>query len=224
MDSGGRTGRRIAVAGIGISGALAVLKIAVGVRANSVAVISDGLESAGDVFTSGLVFLGLLVASRPPDKEHPYGHGRFEILTGLAVGALLTVAGSLICFTALQNGLAVDHVPKPFALWALLISIAAKTGLWLTKRYYGRRIHSVALVADSLNDATDVLSAAVALAALGLALLNPSLAAADHIGGALVGVIVIVLGARVIYETSSQLMDTMPSEPMLSEIRDAALA
>src|SRR5579884_1570887 len=127
MDSGGRTGRRIAVAGIGISGALAVLKIAVGVRANSVAVISDGLESAGDVFASGLVFLGLLIASKPPDKEHPYGHGRFEILTGLAVGALLTIAGALICFRALQDISGATQAPRAFAVWALLISMSAKT-------------------------------------------------------------------------------------------------
>src|SRR5581483_5965010 len=112
----------------------------------------------------------------------------------------------------------------PFAVWALLISIGAKSTLWLTKRYYGRRIRSAALLADSLNDGTDVLSASVALIALGLALLNPRFAPADRFGGALVGLIVMVLGAKVIYETSLQLMDTMPGETMLAQIRAAALA
>ena len=223
MERAGGAGRRIAVTGIVVSAALAALKITVGVRAQSVAVVSDGFESLGDVFTSGLVFFGLLIAARPPDKEHPYGHGRFEILTGLGVGALLTVAGALIASRALQNVFEVRHVPQPFAIWALVISIAAKSALWLTKRYYGRRIRSVALMADSLNDATDVLSATIALIALALALLDPRLAPADHIGGAMVGFIVIILGAKVMYETSSQLMDTMPSEAMLFEIRNAAL-
>ena len=224
MERADLTGRRIAVASMLTSAALAALKITVGLQAGSVAVISDGLESAGDVFASGLVFLGLLIAAKPPDKEHPYGHGRFEILTGLAVGALLTMAGALICFRALQDITQTTASPRAFAMWALLISVAAKTLLWMTKRYYGRRIRSAALVADALNDATDVLSATVALVALGLALLNPRLAAADRIGGAVVGVIVVVLGIRVMLETALQLMDTMPDERFMGEIRAAALA
>jgi cation diffusion facilitator family transporter len=141
------------------------------------------------------------------------------------VGVLLTMAGALISFSALQNLSEVHRAPQAFAIWALLLSIAAKTTLWLVKGYYGRRIHSAALLADASNDGADVLSASVALAALGVTLLNPQrFAPADHIGGAIVGIIVILLGVRVIYETSLQLMDTMPDETMLAEIREAALA
>jgi len=224
MESADRAGRRVAIAGMLTSAALALLKITVGLRAGSVAVISDGFESAGDVFASGLVFFGLLMAAKPPDKEHPYGHGRFEILTGLGVGALLTVAGSLICFRALQGLQEIRHIPRAFAVWALVLSIAVKSVLWLMKRSWGRRIRSAGLVADAQNDATDVLSATVALVALGLALLDPRLAAADHIGGAAVGVIISVLGIRVMHETALQLMDTMPGEEMMRQIREAALS
>jgi len=68
-----------------VSGALAATKIIVGL-AGSTSVVADGLESAGDVVASGVVMLGFVVAGRPADEDHPYGHGRYETLTGLTVG------------------------------------------------------------------------------------------------------------------------------------------
>src|SRR6266446_3700700 len=95
--------RRVTLASIATSAVLAVIKIAVGLEAGSVAVVSDGLESAADVFASSLVLVGLWVASKPADADHPYGHGRFETLTGLAIGVLLASAGSVICLSSLQQ-------------------------------------------------------------------------------------------------------------------------
>jgi len=72
--------RRIALAGMGVSAALAVLKISIGVAAGSEATLADGVESAADVLASGMLVLGLTLAARPADEDHPYGHGRFEAL------------------------------------------------------------------------------------------------------------------------------------------------
>ena len=69
-----------------VSGALAVIKIFAGLGGNSTAVVADGLESASDVLASGFVLLGLTLAAKPPDQNHPYGHGRVETLTGLLIG------------------------------------------------------------------------------------------------------------------------------------------
>ena len=80
-----RMARRIAWISAGVSGVLAILKISIGLAARSVAVVSDGFESAADFFTSGLVLVGLWVAAKPADEDHPYGHGRFETLVGLAL-------------------------------------------------------------------------------------------------------------------------------------------
>jgi cation diffusion facilitator family transporter len=207
-----------------VSAVLAALKITVGIRANSTAVVSDGFESAADVFTSGLVYLGLLVASKPPDREHPYGHGRFEILTALAVGAILTASGVVIAWHALQRVGTLRTAPALLAVWPLLISIATKGAMGLIKRHYGRRIRSAALVADASNDAMDALSAATALLAIGIALWNPArLAAADDVGGCAVGLIVLVLGIRVMRDTVFQLMDTMPDEGLMEQVRSVAL-
>src|SRR5437016_4966656 len=98
-----QTGQRIAAAGMAISGALAVIKIAAGLSGHSTAVVADGLESAGDVFASGFVLLGLTLAAIPADENHPYGHGRVEILTGLLIGLVLTVAGALIVYGSIER-------------------------------------------------------------------------------------------------------------------------
>jgi cation diffusion facilitator family transporter len=224
VGSSDNIGRRVAVASMLVSALLAALKITVGIRANSTAVVSDGFESAADVFTSGLVFLGLLVASKPPDREHPYGHGRFEIVTALAVGAILTASGVMIAWHALQRVGTPRQAPALLAVWPLLISIAVKGAMGLVKRHYGRRIRSAALVADASNDAMDALSAGTALAAIGIALWNPArLAAADDFGGCAVGLIVLALGIRVMRDTVYQLMDTMPDERLMDQVRDVAL-
>src|SRR3982750_3683362 len=93
-----QTGQRVAVTGMVVSGALALVKIYSGIHGHSTAVVADGLESGSDVFASGFVLLGLTIAAKPADAEHPYGHGRVEILTGLLIGLGLAVAGSLICY------------------------------------------------------------------------------------------------------------------------------
>jgi cation diffusion facilitator family transporter len=217
-------GRRVALLSMFISASLAAVKIIVGLMANSTAVVSDGIESAGDVLASGLVLFGLLVASKPPDADHPYGHGRFEILSALAVGVLLIASGTLICYGSIDRAYHNPNPPASFAMWPLVGSIVVKSGTWWAKRYYGRKIGSAALIADSWNDAVDILSGFTALAALALALSHPSLVSADQVGGFLIGLIVVFLGAHVVRDTTMQLMDTMPDSRLLQQIRASALS
>jgi cation diffusion facilitator family transporter len=224
VDGLAGAGRRIALASIAVSAALATLKITIGLKANSTALVSDGFESASDVLSSSIVLIGLVVASRPPDADHPYGHGRFEILSALFVGAILFATGVLICYHSVQRAFEVGHAPEFFAVWPLVVSIVCKSFLWSLKRAFGSRLRSEALLADSSNDAVDVLSAAVALTGLSFTLFDPKrFVAFDHIGGFGVGVVVIILGVRVMRDTVLQLMDTMPDETMLDEIRGVAL-
>lgn len=217
--------KRVALISMLLSACLAAAKITVGLMAGSTAVVSDGIESAGDVLASGLVLFGLIVALRPPDAEHPYGHGRFETLTALAVGMLLIATGALICYGSLDRSFHSEQTPALFAIWPLIGSIVVKSGTWAAKRYYGRKIRSDALAADAWNDAVDILSGITALIALGLAVSNPGrFAAADHIGGFVVGLIVVFLGIHVVRDTVMQLMDTMPDPNLLEQIREAALS
>jgi cation diffusion facilitator family transporter len=217
------TGRRVAVAGMLVSGVLALIKIVTGLAGHSTAVVADGLESASDVFASGLVLLGLTIAAKPADEEHPYGHGRIEILTGLLIGLALAAGGTLISYGSIDR---LSHPQAPlagFVFWPLVISLVAKSLLAIYKFSYARKLMSDAIRADAWNDSMDCLSALMALVAVGLAIHDPvRFRDADAYGGFLVGLMVVLVGVRVSYDTARQLMDTMPDEHHMQQIREAA--
>ena len=83
---------------VAASGGLAIANVSVGMLGRSTSVVAAGLEFAGDVLSSAIVFFGMMIAARPPDANHPYGHGRFEILAGLLVGLILVLGGAGIAF------------------------------------------------------------------------------------------------------------------------------
>jgi cation diffusion facilitator family transporter len=220
-----KIGKRIALLGVAVSGLLAVAKIVIGLLARSTSVVADGLESAGDVVASGVVFFGFMAAARPADANHPYGHGRYETLTGLLVGLVLFLGGIGISYRSLENVGLVHAPPASYGLWPLLVSMLAKAGLSATKFRYGKKIHSAALVADGWNDFVDIISAAAAMTALVLTILDPArFLAADHYGGFAVGLIVAYTGVRVAKETSLRLSDAMPDAYLLQQIRRVALS
>ncbi len=218
-----RLAMRVAQVSIVVSAILAVVKIWIGLASGSVALVSDGFESSADFFTAGLVLVGLWVAAKPADRDHPYGHGRFEIVVGLAIGAVLVASGAVISLRALEERNVVHH-PELYAIWPLAGSIALKFFLSGAKFRLSRRSGSAGLKADAWNDLVDVLSGSVALAGVLLAIGWPAqLASADHYAGFLIGLIVIFLGFRVVKETVLQLMDTMPDDVQMAEIRKVGL-
>jgi cation diffusion facilitator family transporter len=218
-----QTGQRVAALGMSVSAALAVVKILAGMAGHSTAVVADGLESTADVFASGFVLLGLTLAAIPPDENHPYGHGRVEILTGLLIGLFLSAGGAVISYGSLQR-LGVARAPvATFVMWPLFASLVAKSLLAGFKFRYARRMQSAALTADAWNDTMDSVSAVAALIAVGLTLSNPvRFPDADHYGGFVVGLIVIAAGVRVVRDTALQLMDTMPEEALMNQVRTVA--
>jgi cation diffusion facilitator family transporter len=215
---------RIAVASLLIAAGLAAAKITIGLRAHSTATVSDGIESASDVLTSGLVLLGLVIAAKPPDSDHPYGHGRLETISAMAVGMILAASGIFIAFESLHLAHGSGQAPSSYAVWPLLASIAIKSVMSAAKLRYAHKIGSSGLAADGWHDTVDILSGCTALLGLGLALSNPErFAAADHLGGSAVGVIVVLLGIRVVRDTMLQLMDTMPDPAAMDAIRATGL-
>jgi cation diffusion facilitator family transporter len=216
-------GRRIALVSMTVGAVIAVSKIVVGAHAGSSAVISDGLEAGGDVLSSGIVYTGLWLAAKPPDSEHPYGHGRYETLAGLAVGAILLLAGAAIFWHGFTSFSEHNALPA-YVLYPLFASIVIKILLAASKFRVGRRISSTSLQADAWHDMTDLLSTFVALLAVGLTLLNRvRFATADHIGGIAIGIIIFALSIQVVHRTIDKLLDTMPDPEKLAEIRRVAL-
>lgn len=215
-------GRRIAVVGLVASSILAALNITVGLATESTSTLAAGMEFAGDVLASSVVVLGMIVAARPADINHPYGHGRVETLAAFSVGMILAAGGVAICWTSLR-ALGEQHpAPSMAAVAALGTAIAVRGVISVFKFRIGRRIRSASLVADAWNDAVDILSATAALIAVALAMYDTRFLAADHYGGFAVGIIVVVTGLRVLREASLELMDTMPDDANMTAIREAA--
>jgi cation diffusion facilitator family transporter len=111
-----RTARRVARLGIGASTFLALSNIIVGLWAHSTSVLAMGFEFAGDVLASSIVVIGMGVAARPADDDHPYGHGRFETLSAFMVGVILAAGGMMICYQSLQAIGASQVPPGPAAV------------------------------------------------------------------------------------------------------------
>ena len=129
--------------------------------------------SPRDVFASGIVLLGLALAARPADWNHPYGHGRIETVTGLFVGFMLAMAGLAISANALRTIGAATQAPARFVVWPLIGSAVAKSLLSGVKFHHGKKIRSAALLADAWNDSVDILSALAALVAASFTIVAP---------------------------------------------------
>lgn len=201
-----------------------MFNVALGWYGGSTSVIAAGVEFAGDVLASAVVLLGMRLGARPADENHPYGHGRVEILAGLLVGMILSVGGLGICFRSAQKIAEVHPPPQAFTMYPLAAAIVVKSILSSVKFQYGRKIRSASLVADAWNDAVDILSAMAAMGALVLTMYDPArFLAADHYGGFTVGLVVIFSGLRVIRDSSMELMDTMPEQDIIDEMRRIAM-
>lgn len=134
---------------------------------------------------------------------------------------LLGAVGVGICLESIaqRND---NHVPAVFAVWAMAASIVVHGILSAVKMHIGKRARSVALTADAWHDLVDLFSGCVALVSVLLSVSFQGLRAADHYGGFAIGLIVISLGLRVARETTLQLMDTMPDDEQMQQIRAVA--
>lgn len=216
--------RRLASLSVLVSAALAALNVTVGLLAGSTSVVAIGAEFAGDVLASSVVFVGLVAASRPADANHPYGHGRLETIAGLLVGVILVGGGVGICWRSLGEIGAVHSPPGVSAAVALVIGIGVRGWMSLRKFSLARQIGSLSLAADAWNDAVDVLSATAALTAVVLARIDPErFLSADHYGGFVVGLIVVLTGMRVARDATWDLADTMPDPALLARVREVAM-
>lgn len=206
------------------SAALAALNIAVGLSAGSASVVAIGVEFAGDVLASSVVLIGLIVASRPPDANHPYGHGRIETVAGLFVGFVLVTGGLSIAWRSMAAIGSQPHAPDGAAVIALGVAIVVRGVMSVLKFRTARQIGSMALRSDAWNDSVDILSAVVGLGAVLVSRSAPDrFLAADHYGAFVVGLIVVATGMRVTRAATLDLADTMPDPAMTDAVRAVAL-
>ena len=156
--------------------ALSVLKLLAGIVAHSNAMISDAIHSASDVFSTVVVIIGVKLASKEPDKEHPYGHERLECVAAIILAMVLFITGLGIGMEAFQNITSGNYselqVPGILALVAAIVSIVSKEAMYWYTRYYAKRIDSGALMADAWHHRSDAFSSVGALIGIGGAMLG----------------------------------------------------
>jgi cation diffusion facilitator family transporter len=147
--------------------ALSVFKLLAGILAHSSAMISDAIHSASDVFSTIVVMVGVRMASKEPDKEHPYGHERMECVAAILLAGVLFITGLGIGMEALQNILQGNYedleIPGRLALVAAIVSILAKEAMFWYTKYNAERIDSSALLADAWHHRSDAFSSVGAL-------------------------------------------------------------
>ncbi|MFB4163784.1 cation diffusion facilitator family transporter [Alteribacillus sp. JSM 102045] len=154
---------------------LALIKGVVGWVADSRALLADAVHSASDVVGSVAVLIGVRAAKLPPDKDHPYGHGKAETVTAIIVAVLLFIVGFEIGLDALKDAGNPVTVPKPAALYAVVFSILLKESMFRYKHFLGKKYKSDALLTDAWHHRSDVFSSLAALLGIGASLLGNQL-------------------------------------------------
>ncbi|XP_051142171.1 metal tolerance protein 2-like [Andrographis paniculata] len=211
---------------------LAAGKAITGYLTGSTAIIADAAHSASDVVLSGVALLSYRAARAPKDKEHPYGHGKFETLGTLGIsGALLATAGGIgwhslyvlmeimsaapeIVDQSLSNDHSHDQLEYPIlALSMTTVSIAVKEGLyWITKRA-GEKTGSGLMIANAWHHRADAVSSVVALVGVGGAILGVRFF--DPLAGLLVAGMILKAGIKSGSQSITELVDTaVPSEDL----------
>jgi len=191
---------------------LTVGKGLVGYYAGSRALMADAVHSGADVIGSVAVIIGLRVARKPPDEDHPYGHGRAELVSSAVVALVLLVAGLEVLITSVRGLFLPPHTPEMLAAYAALASIVIKEGMYQYNWRLGRRLHSRSLEASAQDHRTDVYASMAALLGIVLSIMGRAmhhtwLMYMDDVAGAAVAVVVVYVGYKIVADAISTLVD-----------------
>ncbi|MBT9252323.1 MAG: cation diffusion facilitator family transporter [Brockia lithotrophica] len=200
---------------------LALLKLGLGWAGQSRALFSDGVHNVADLLVGGVGALSARVAEKPPDEDHPYGHGKAEVLVAAGVAAFLSVLALLLVAQGIASfGNPEPPIPSWETLAAALFSLGLKVILYRTTIREAERLSSYALRAVALDHRSDIWgSAAAASGILGsyLACATPYawFRHADAVGSIVVAVLILHMAYDLLRETGDILMErTLPSETL----------
>jgi cation diffusion facilitator family transporter len=217
--------RGVQIAGIGlvVNAALALIKGVAGILGHSYALVADAAESVADIGGSAVVWSGLRVASRSPDFDHPYGHGKAEPLATAAVGLILCIAALGILVEAIQSMMSRHAAPATFTLAVLVLVIAVKATLFRTVLRVAADVGSRALAADAWHHRADIITSASAFIGISAALIGgPGWAWCDGAAGSIASIIVFLNGLHILRPALHELMDGAPDVELLHRVAEAA--
>src|SRR6202521_4938926 len=211
MKSATRRSIRWAQAGLLTNAVLVLAKFVAGIVGHANALVADAVESSADIFSSLIVWMGLSVAARPADDDHPYGHGKAESIAAAVVSLMLLGAATGIAVLAIREIRTPHHLPAPFTLFVAAGVILIKEMLYRRVSRVGREVGSTAVTADAWHHRSDAISSLAAFIGISIAVLGgPGWEAADDWAALVAALIVAVNGARTLRPAISGLMDEAP--------------
>ena len=205
--------------------ALAVMKLLAGLIAHSSAMISDAIHSASDVFSTCVVIIGIKMASKKPDKDHPYGHERLECVAAILLALVLFMTGLGIGMDASRSILQGNYnhlqIPGVLALMAAIVSIVGKEGMYWYTRYYAKKIDSSALMADAWHHRSDAFSSIGAL--IGIAGARLGFPVMDSIASLVIFAFIVKAAYDIFKDAMDKMVDHSCDEETEKQIYDCGM-
>ena len=204
---------------------LFAIKLAAGIVARSGAMVSDAIHSASDIVSTIIVIIGVKVSEKDSDREHPYGHERMECVAAIILAALLMGTGLLVGWGGILEIISSHResmqVPGREALFAALLSIAVKEGMFWYTRHYARMLESEALMADAWHHRSDALSSVGAFVGIGFARLGyPVL---DPLSSVVICVFIAKAAIEIFLDAVDKMVDHSCDEETERAIRDCVM-
>lgn len=217
-------GTKSTLIGIFVSIVLVIVKGTAGVLGNSYALVADAIESSSDIVTSLIVIIGLKIASKPADQDHPYGHGKAEPLAAVAVASGLFVAAIIIVIQSIHEIITPHHAPAPFTLIVLVTVVIVKESLFRYVIKVGDSVDSIAVKNDAWHHRSDALTSAAAFIGISIALIGGAgYEEADDYAALFASGIILFNAYRLWKPALLEIMDTAPSAEKIIKVREAAV-
>jgi cation diffusion facilitator family transporter len=217
------TGVRTALLSMGASILLAAVKIAAGWLGRSYALVADGIESLMDVVSSAVVLSGLHWASKPPDSNHPYGHGKAESLAALFVAIVLMAAAIGLAIQSVHAILNPQQAPEPWTLLILILVVGVKEVLFRHIKSVGKKLKSSSLKSDAWHHRSDAITSLAAFIGISIALVGgDGYESADAWAALFACAIIFYNGFRLIRPALDEVMDAAVPQTTEIELRKIA--
>ena len=214
---------RVTFLGLAVNTALAAAKLVAGILGHSHALVADAVESLADVFSSLVIWRGLVVADEPADEDHPYGHGKAEPLASAVVSTMLLLAAGWISIQAIGEIMQPHLAPRPFTLAVLAATVLIKELLFRRVQREAVSVESSAVDSDAWHHRSDAITSLAAAIGISVALVGgKGYESADDIAALIAAVIIAWNGWRLLRPALSELMDRAPGPEIVERVRTTA--
>ena len=218
----------VTLVGSVVNALLTAFKIVAGIIGHSAAMVADGVHSLSDLLSDVVVLVFVRISGKGRDKNHDYGHGKFETFATLIISLMLLVVGANLMssgIASIKKILGGESVEAPgmIALWAALLSIVSKEILYHYTALQGRKLDSPMMVANAWHHRSDALSSVGSLLGIGGAiLLGDKFVILDPLAGCVISIFIIVMAVRMSIPAIKELLDVSLPDEMEDEIERTA--